>query len=677
MAKANQFLRGTGQLNFNYVGIVVAVIPSLINFVIYCAQTPKYYPADMEGATRDRYLFISLMFGWAGTVALAFFLIPVTRHSVLLAALGWSPIHALRIHVVTGWFAWWNIALHGLLFVVDWFVFNDSVVDAIWPPAQCWQWRNPSEAFDDDDEYVWWENCGYQFFNFTGIFAGLFFLILAATSINWFRRRNYRLFYILHVTFGTATLIASCFHWPGITTVIMPSLVYYLASTSPTLIQALASYRRGGHKIVKLLHLGPNAGHCVEVHVQVDTMTDAVLSREPCSYVKLCVPGISVVWHPFTVFKHPSDSLSVRFLFRPVGPFTKKLATALEATPRPVTILDGLYSVGNYAVDALHHDYVLVVAGGVAVTPFLSLIPNLLGRLQEAHQAGNAPKTRTIVLHWVCREVGLIEYILHNYLQPVIVQAQKVKDVAFEIHVHRTGSKEEDKSLVAACDDTEELQDASENTEELQDIPENVSSSESSGTSVNNDVMSAQNKGFAMELARMMPGRYGQVWRNVPLFLALTFLIWIGQWIYFHFDVIKNEQQLYNIVEGAWISSVTWIFVSIAISIVIEGVVLNFRSHWPAPEPEQYYISCARDEEDRIDKVSVVKPGSTNDMMYHEHTGRPDPSMLLDEARRQATAPGLFLCGPVAMTEALKKEARNEDSWCLTRFVVYEELFEM
>mmetsp|Transcript_11682 Transcript_11682/g.21239 ORF Transcript_11682/g.21239 Transcript_11682/m.21239 type:complete len:235 (-) Transcript_11682:1969-2673(-) len=46
MAKANQFLRGTGQLNFNYVGIVVAVIPSLINFVIYCAQTPKYYPAD-------------------------------------------------------------------------------------------------------------------------------------------------------------------------------------------------------------------------------------------------------------------------------------------------------------------------------------------------------------------------------------------------------------------------------------------------------------------------------------------------------------------------------------------------------------------------------------------------------------------------------------------------------
>jgi predicted ferric reductase len=51
--------------------------------------------------------------------------------------------------------------------------------------------------------------------------------------------------------------------------------------------------------------------------------------------------------------------------------------------------------------------------------------------------------------------------------------------------------------------------------------------------------------------------------------------------------------------------------------------------------------------------------------------------MLLDEARRQATALGLFLCGPVAMTEALKKEARNEDSWCLTRFVVYEELFEM
>jgi Ferric reductase like transmembrane component/FAD-binding domain len=377
--KANQFMKGSAQLNFNLVAIVFIVIPCVVQFIGYVQESlssPEYDTLE------KRWFYVALMFGWSGTIALGFFLIPVTRHSVLLVALGWSPVHALRIHVVTGWFAWWCIVLHGAMYVVEWFAFRDSVVDAIFPANKCWTFRDPASAFaGGKDEF--YDRCSYQFFNVTGIFAGSFFLVLAASSIHWFRRRNYRLFYMLHVIFGTLLLIATMFHWPGATVILMPSLIYYLASTSPTLVQALASYRRGGHKIVKVIDLGGSNGeNCIEVHVETDAMTDAALTREPCSYIKLCVPSISMVWHPFTVFRYSKDPKTVRILFRPAGPFTTQLAQKLVATPRPIVILDGLYSVGNHAIHAMTHDHVLIVTGGVAITPFLSLIPNLLDSLQ-------------------------------------------------------------------------------------------------------------------------------------------------------------------------------------------------------------------------------------------------------------------------------------------------------
>jgi hypothetical protein len=296
----NQFLKGpnAGQLNFHLIAILFIIIPSILQFVgrAHFRLTTKYK------TEAERWWYIALLFGWAGLIGLAFFLIPVTRHSVLLAAMGWSPVHALRIHVVAGWFAWWCIVMHALMYVIDWFRYHgDEVLDVIFPPPKCWTWKKPHEAFaGGEDEFD--DTCVYPFFNFTGMIAGSFFCVLAASSIHWFRRRNYRLFYLLHVTFGSLMLIAVMFHWPGATTILMPSLIYYMASTSPTLIQALASYRRGGHQIVKVIDLGPNGGNCMEVHVATDVTTDAALAREPCSYVKLCVPPFPSCGIPLRCF---------------------------------------------------------------------------------------------------------------------------------------------------------------------------------------------------------------------------------------------------------------------------------------------------------------------------------------------------------------------------------------
>jgi Ferric reductase NAD binding domain len=88
------------------------------------------------------------------------------------------------------------------------------------------------------------------------------------------------------------------------------------------------------------------------------------------------------------------------------------------------------------------HDHVLIVTGGVAITPFLSLIPNLLGRLQLVEE-GTAV-TKKIVLHWACREETLLQYVRDTYLHPMMAQARLVSGLAFEVHIYRTGAMPKD-----------------------------------------------------------------------------------------------------------------------------------------------------------------------------------------------------------------------------------------
>jgi hypothetical protein len=190
-------------------------------------------------------------------------------------------------------------------------------------------------------------------------------------------------------------------------------------------------------------------------------------------------------------------------------------------------------------------------------------------------------------------------------------------------------------------------------------------------------VDSLATSGFAMELARMMPGRYSEVCQNLALFGALSLLIWSGQWIYFHFDVVKAAQQYYNAYLAFWISNLIWLTVVLFGSFLIEGVVLHMRNYWPAPaqqEEDPFVVTSVTQE-----RTAIAEDNTTRQepLQYEEHVGRPVPSDLLDEPRRFATAPAIFMCGPVAMTNALSKEAKVEDSFGLARFVLYEELFEM
>jgi predicted ferric reductase len=361
------------------------------------------------------------------------------------------------MHIWAGHVCFFFVFVHALTMFIVFFMDPFPIYQQFIPPKECWAWNamnveeeavtvdgNETSAANQTDSRMLDGSteveltCNWQWYNLTGIVAMIIFTVLWVSSLHWFRRRNYRLFYLMHVSLGTMMLLSSSVHYAFMALYWLPSILYYLGSTSPTLVQALASRYRGGVKITKVVPINDAAG-CVEVHVETNQDAASELNHGPSQFVKLCVPKISIVWHPFTVFPHPADPKTLRFLFRPVGPFTKSLADALTASSRPVTMLDGFYRGSNRCEQASGHDNVTIVSGGVALTPFLSTIPAILGSIFHKTKNGDACYTKTISLHWSCREEGLLHYVFENYLALFLEQARAMGKVKLEITVYFTG----------------------------------------------------------------------------------------------------------------------------------------------------------------------------------------------------------------------------------------------
>jgi len=685
--KENQF--GRGEPNFNAMAIFLAFIPMIYLFSTGLPNWFSYIPIEVEEGYLDpgdvlktKIEWASYLFGWVACVCLIFFLIPVTRHSVLLAAMGWSPIHALRIHIWFGYLCYTFLMIHGIMLVPVWFVFYDyPIYKQFIPHPKCWTWTWTDETSEDIQP-----GCSHVYYNLTGILAALAFTVLWGSSLNWVRRRNYRLFYILHIIFGSLGLLGTIAHMPFVSVYLLPGLVYYLASTTPAVVQAIASRFRGGVKIRKVL-LVEDSGGCVEVHIDSEKIALAVLDREPCQFIKLCVPKISLVWHPFDVYKTYSvdgtPEETVRFLFRPVGPFTKALAEQLTSSvARPVTLVDGFYLGSDKIEMAMQHDTVTMVAGGIALSPYLTLIPAMLNRIALMEQDDGAGiKTKSIVLHWVCREAGLCKFYVENYLNTFLMRAKALNlGTSFTIYVYQTGATKfipSDHDLEEKMVDTEELS--------KDDYEGKTSSSASPVEQPVNDDTNTQEGGHPLELARMLPRRYSNPIWNIPYFLYVSGAVFFGFWYLFNRYKREASWPYYSYSD---IAKMTWFILALApiflvVGMLPEAFVLGLRKVWPQPVPDEYEIvrgGGQKNNGNNFDDAMVVdkelnKHNSEVTIVYRE--GRPTEDQIFQDARK-AAEPGIFMCGPPAMTRMVKIEAGKENAYLgLTRYCLYDEPYEM
>ncbi|OQS00998.1 transmembrane protein [Achlya hypogyna] len=229
-----------------------------------------------------------------------------------------------------------------------------------------------------------------------GFISFLCFASMGLMAFEGLRRRCYEVFYWHHRAAAIAGLVFAVLHAPAIlVAMIFPLSVYALNS-----IWRFTAYFRGHNATLATHRDGTTV---VSLEPSLRTAKWAA-TMNTCAFFYVNIPTVSgVQWHPFSAIA-TLDGGSIGFCIKALakGTFVDKVhahaRAALEMDPAWGNVkvrVEGPY--GKAAVILQHYDVVVLVAGGIGVTPMLNIIN------QDRHRRVLNEKQQ-MVLHWIVRE---------------------------------------------------------------------------------------------------------------------------------------------------------------------------------------------------------------------------------------------------------------------------------
>lgn len=225
--------------------------------------------------------------------------------------------------------------------------------------------------------------------NSSGTLMVMILLSLIISSIGPIRRHIFELFYYLHIVFAIAFIICTYFHsgWmvPGFAMATM-GLDWFIRS----ILMAHLRYPKEAN--IKIM---------TETVVELTFPKGDVFQYNPGQYIYIAVPEISCFqWHPFSIVSSPNEP-TVKLLIRKLGNWTTALHDLAKTKSKISFLVEGPY--GNLSVDLLASDrkyrHVMLIGGGIGVTPMESIYDHLLCELHAGRQ-----DLRRIKFVWVERE---------------------------------------------------------------------------------------------------------------------------------------------------------------------------------------------------------------------------------------------------------------------------------
>ena len=742
--KLSQNIKNDNNYNVIFLSTIIIILPSTIYFL---TKINGHLASFREKNQDIDHTKLANDFGKLAAICLTFLLLPVSKNSSFISsALKLSDVHMLRLHICSGYMVLFGGVVHGLYYTVIWIKVKDYKYQDVFPSISCF-----TSNYDED--------CYDNFVNITGIISGILLVILGTSSLYYIRRHYYSIFYTLHIIISISILFGLVMHYNKMIWYMAPSLLYYVASNIPIYMECLYKWiRLGGVKVTKVVCI-PDSSGCVDVSICIDDCSS--YQETTGRYILLSVPELSTLSHPFTLFKG-LDENTVHILFRPCGAFTIALSKRLKAltllpepTPSeieshhssqrreeecPKMLVNGIqYSTTDMLLNATKvHDKVVIIAGGVGIVTYISLIQSIIQLQQEKSvitmntatqpdeeelfrieddnekeedETSNAgmldvtrSRSRCIDVHWMSRDEGLIRHVLENYFSHPppgdmslnnITSNGNVASPSINLVVHHTASSS---SSLATSNNGNNINDSELTTWELSTRQQyNDGSNQHSLFAVPESIYES-NKPY------LTP--------NILPTITFASIVFGGMWIIqYSYDNIQAK----HIVETRTISVVGILFLALIVSVLsniiaIIGQTIYSKLFRYTKLPEEIGSNSSSYNDDNDIELSkevghdvaeetstynnIVNTSQTKeDLLKISHSfGRPNFTTIIHDIVKQDGSRmeqekdslndvGIFMCGPAAMTNSVWKAVKKEESsFCITKGAVinvYQETFEL
>ena len=321
--------------------------------------------------------------GFGGVVCglLILMLFPVSKKSVLVGAFGISFERALKFHRRMGFYVLFFTIVHFILILSAHFAYYRQG-EPIWDGSRTYK---PGSSIHEAGNKAWermmrWE-IGYPH---GPPMAGFFCLIilLVIVGATFVRERHWNLFAAVHTLYAVLYPMA-WIHYPTLMVFCAIPLFLYLVDMCLRYFQAYTD----GAKIQEV-----TAFDCGITRVQLKKRS---LDYSPGQWISLRIPSADKIvaeWHPFSVssIRHQDDGveLTVHCKNMGAGTWTSRVPSAAVGE---TAMVQGCF--GNLKFDIASASEVLMIAGGVGVTP-------MLGALYAALSTSTNPDTNNKAVHY-------------------------------------------------------------------------------------------------------------------------------------------------------------------------------------------------------------------------------------------------------------------------------------
>ncbi|CAM0904501.1 unnamed protein product [Alopecurus aequalis] len=353
-------------------GVVSAVeLIGIILFIVYVVFSMTYYAvesvslvskSDLPPTISSELILAKLgaYFGSVGLFCMIFLFLPVSRGSVLLRLIDIPFEHATRYHVWLGHLTMALFTLHGLCYVISWFLEGHLI-----------------------EELIEWKEIGVA--HLAGVISLAAGLLMWVTSLHPVRKRFFELFFYTHQLY-VVFIVFLVLH--------VGDFVFSIAAGAVFLFM-LDRFLRFWQSRAKVDIVSAACRPCGTVELVFSK--PASLRYNALSFIFVQVRELSFLqWHPFSVSSSPMDGrYHMSILIKVLGTWTDQLKSIItdveekktrngsdqSQTGRMTASIEGPY--GHESPYHLMYENLILVAGGIGISPFLAILSDIIHRIEQ------------------------------------------------------------------------------------------------------------------------------------------------------------------------------------------------------------------------------------------------------------------------------------------------------